>query len=132
MFLLFLYSLFLLEELFDFFEKSLTIFIFVDIIFDVYGELAQLARASALHAGGQGFESLILHHYREVAQLGRAFGLGPRGCRFKSCLPDHYIKITTRKSSFFVSNPWSQTKCPIQFTKNRPPAHLIHHHILPN
>ena len=28
-----------------------------------FGELAQLARASALHAGGQGFESLILHHY---------------------------------------------------------------------
>ena len=28
-----------------------------------YGELAQLARASALHAEGQGFESLILHHY---------------------------------------------------------------------
>ena len=26
-----------------------------------YGELAQLARAPALHAGGQGFESLILH-----------------------------------------------------------------------
>lgn len=26
------------------------------------GELAQLARAPALHAGGQGFESLILHH----------------------------------------------------------------------
>ena len=25
------------------------------------GELAQLARAPALHAGGQGFESLILH-----------------------------------------------------------------------
>ena len=53
-----------------------------------FGELAQLARASALHAEGQGFESLILHQ-REVAQLGRAFGLGPRGCRFKSCLPDH-------------------------------------------
>ena len=29
----------------------------------LFGELAQLARASALHAGGQGFESLILHHY---------------------------------------------------------------------
>ena len=28
----------------------------------VVGELAQLARAPALHAGGQGFESLILHH----------------------------------------------------------------------
>ena len=27
------------------------------------GELAQLARASALHAGGQGFESLILHQF---------------------------------------------------------------------
>ncbi len=28
------------------------------------GELAQLARAPALHAGGQGFESLILHHLK--------------------------------------------------------------------
>ena len=27
-----------------------------------YGELAQLARAPRLHRGGQGFESLILHH----------------------------------------------------------------------
>ena len=26
-----------------------------------FGGLAQLARAPALHAGGQGFESLILH-----------------------------------------------------------------------
>ncbi len=41
----------------------------IDIIYLVDGELAQLARASALHAGGQGFESLILHHifFREVA-----------------------------------------------------------------
>lgn len=28
------------------------------------GELAQLARAPALHAGGQGFDSLILHDNR--------------------------------------------------------------------
>ena len=28
-----------------------------------YGELAQLARAPALHAGGQEFESPILHHF---------------------------------------------------------------------
>lgn len=27
------------------------------------GELAQLARAPALHAGGQGFDSLILHSF---------------------------------------------------------------------
>jgi hypothetical protein len=27
----------------------------------IVGELAQLARAPALHAGGQGFDSLILH-----------------------------------------------------------------------
>ena len=27
------------------------------------GELAQLARAPALHAGGQGFDSLILHDF---------------------------------------------------------------------
>ena len=31
----------------------------------VFGELAQLARAPALHAGGQRFESVILHHYTE-------------------------------------------------------------------
>ena len=30
------------------------------------GELAQLARAPALHAGGQGFDSLILHFYLMV------------------------------------------------------------------
>ena len=28
-----------------------------------FGGLAQLARALALHARGQGFESLILHHF---------------------------------------------------------------------
>ena len=28
----------------------------------LFGGLAQLARAPALHAGGQGFDSLILHH----------------------------------------------------------------------
>ena len=73
----------------------------------LFGGLAQLARASALHAEGQGFESLILHHYREVAQLGRAFGLGPRGCRFKSCLPDHLeIKVLIFKT-FFVVYIWS-------------------------
>ena len=74
-------------------KKLLTSQLILGIILTVDGELAQLARASALHAGGQGFESLILHHYREVAQLGRAFGLGPRGCRFKSCLPDHDIDM---------------------------------------
>ena len=31
-------------------------------IISALGELAQLARASALHAEGQGFESPILHH----------------------------------------------------------------------
>ena len=30
------------------------------------GGLAQLARAPALHAGGQGFDSLILHNNRGV------------------------------------------------------------------
>lgn len=33
------------------------------------GELAQLARAPALHAGGQGFESLILHHNVILSEL---------------------------------------------------------------
>ena len=41
-----------------------------------YGELAQLARASALQAEGQGFESPILHYQNlvngTVAQLVRA------------------------------------------------------------
>jgi hypothetical protein len=32
----------------------------VNVLF-LFGELAQLARAPALHAGGQGFDSLILH-----------------------------------------------------------------------
>ena len=31
-----------------------------------YGGLAQLARAPALHAGGQRFESVILHNKTEV------------------------------------------------------------------
>ena len=39
---------------------------FVDIILIVDGELAQLARAPALHAGGQGFESLILHQNQQT------------------------------------------------------------------
>ena len=30
------------------------------------GELAQLARAPALHAGGQGFDSLILHSIKSL------------------------------------------------------------------
>ena len=32
------------------------------------GELAQLARASALHAGGQRFESVILHQFDYLTQ----------------------------------------------------------------
>ena len=43
----------------------------------VVGAVAQLARAPALHAGGQGFEFLPLHHFiltisRCIAQLVRA------------------------------------------------------------
>lgn len=41
--------------------KFLTIRIIICYIIWVLGELAQLARASALHAEGQGFESPILH-----------------------------------------------------------------------
>ena len=37
-----------------------------------HGELAQLARASALQAEGQGFEPPILHFSGTVAQLVRA------------------------------------------------------------
>ena len=33
------------------------------------GELAQLARASALHAEGQRFESVILHELREIIDM---------------------------------------------------------------
>ena len=33
------------------------------------GELAQLARASALHAEGQRFESVILHHITKVISI---------------------------------------------------------------
>ena len=35
------------------------------------GELAQLARASALHAEGQRFESVILHNKRPEVRNGR-------------------------------------------------------------
>ncbi len=39
----------------------------------ICGGIAQLARAPALQAGGQEFESLYLHHfYRDVAQQVRA------------------------------------------------------------
>ena len=41
----------------------------------VYGELAQLARASALHAGGQGFKSLILHQVCFKEELINSFFL---------------------------------------------------------
>ena len=37
---------------------------------DLLGGLAQLARAPALHAGGQGFESLILHEKKYIDILG--------------------------------------------------------------
>ena len=42
-------------------KKLLTTHIIMCYIIWVLGELAQLARASALHAEGQGFESPILH-----------------------------------------------------------------------
>ena len=35
----------------------------------IYGELAQLARAPALHAGGQEFESPILHQFDSLALI---------------------------------------------------------------
>ena len=38
-------------------------FIIWNLKFLLEGELAQLARAPALHAGGQGFDSLILHSF---------------------------------------------------------------------
>ena len=34
-----------------------------------YGELAQLARAPALHAGGQRFESVILHRTKVIDMM---------------------------------------------------------------
>jgi hypothetical protein len=39
------------------------------------GELAQLARAPALHAGGQGFDSLILHNIEERGTRHKFSGL---------------------------------------------------------
>ena len=50
-------------------KKLLTYRVKVVIIYLVDGELAQLARAPALHAGGQGFESLILHHFFSESSL---------------------------------------------------------------
>ena len=38
-------------------------FYFIQNTLPLEGELAQLARAPALHAGGQGFDSLILHSF---------------------------------------------------------------------
>ena len=36
---------------------------------NVLGELAQLARAPALHAGGQRFESVILHIFVSLVEI---------------------------------------------------------------
>ena len=36
---------------------------------DLYGGLAQLARAPALQAGGQRFESVILHLLKEIIDM---------------------------------------------------------------
>ena len=44
------------------------------------GGLAQLARASALHAEGQRFESVILHHRKEDDDIMEAGGF-PLGSR---------------------------------------------------
>ena len=41
----------------------------------MYGCLAQLARASALHAEGQGFESLNIHQERQNAPNGAFYFL---------------------------------------------------------
>jgi hypothetical protein len=50
------------------------------------GGLAQLARAPALHAGGQRFESVILHfkflNY-DVIQFGESFGSSPTHLQFR-------------------------------------------------
>ena len=35
---------------------------FISTLLIIYGDIAQLARAPALQAGGQGFDSLYLHH----------------------------------------------------------------------
>ena len=51
--------------------------------------ISSVGRASALHAEGQEFESLILHHLRGIAQPGSASALGAEGRRFESCYPDH-------------------------------------------
>ena len=37
----------------------------------IHGSLAQLARAPALHAGGQGFDSLRIHHSRLIVPKSR-------------------------------------------------------------
>ena len=42
--------------------KSILLFFFVLSLKFFFGGLAQLARAPALHAGGQRFDSVILHH----------------------------------------------------------------------
>ncbi len=56
------------------------------------GDLAQLVRAPALHAGGQGFDSLNLH--KESSEM-RAFFLGGtlvRASRLQVLLFDRFTK----------------------------------------
>ena len=48
----------------------------------IHGGLAQLARASALHAEGQGFDSLILHQNKGPLSRGR--GIRMKGKKIKA------------------------------------------------
>ena len=50
-------------------EESLKILDSWFLILHLLGGLAQLARAPALHAGGQRFESVILHLFRKENDL---------------------------------------------------------------
>ena len=42
---------------------------FYSTLYLYYGAVAQLARAPALQAGGQGFDSLYLHHREDLFSL---------------------------------------------------------------
>ena len=56
----------------NFIRSSFFLSLFCQRTTNSHGELAQLARASALQAEGQGFEPPILHSSGTVAQLVRA------------------------------------------------------------
>ena len=60
----------------------------------IYGDIAQLARAPALQAGGQGFDSLYLHHIEVKKSFYKAhWKIYRKKKKYQGKLDIHYWKI---------------------------------------